>query len=186
MRSTFGFARTLVFSALAAFALLVAWLVLAPVLGAWLALGLPLLGALGLYVIGLAPDRRSALNAALLVALLGVALLAVATTRAELGIGAAVILALVRSAVLFPAPPLRAIALECTLVGVGLALAGLVGGPGPIGAAVGLWTFGLVQGAWFLVGGARRRTGAADERDPFDLAHARLCRMLEEEPGRDW
>lgn len=183
MWRTDSFARTLLFAALAALALPAAWLLIAPLLGGRLALGLPVLAALALYAIGLAPDRRSAATAGALVTLLGAALLVLAATRAELALGAAAILAVVRSGLLFRAPPLRAIALECALAGGGLALAALVAGPGPLGAALGLWTFGLVQGGYFLVGGSRRRPGDADRRDPFDAAHARLQRLLEEEPG---
>jgi hypothetical protein len=182
MRRTDGFGRTLVFAALAALALPAAWLLLAPLLGARLALGVPLLVALALYVVGLAPDRRAAASAGVLAALLGAAVLALATTRGELALGAAAVLAVARSGLLFRAPPLRAIALECVLAGGGLVLAALLAGPGPLGAALGLWTFGLVQAAYFLVGGPRRRPAGAAGRDPFDAAHARLRRLLEEEP----
>jgi hypothetical protein len=176
-----GFVRTLVFGALAALALPAIWLVLGPALGARLALGLILVATCVAYLIALAPDRRAALAAGVAAAVLGAGVLALAATRGELAFGAAAVLAVCRAGILGRArSPLRAIAAESALAGGGLALAALLAGPGPLGAALGLWTFFLVQSVWHLVGDARPRAAAG--RDPFDAAHARLRSLLDEEP----
>jgi hypothetical protein len=80
---------------------------------------------------------------------------------------------------LWESRPFRALVTELLLVLGGLKLASLVGGSTIIGLALGYWTFFLVQGAFFLLGGVEARQPSRHSRDPFDVARERALSVLE-------
>jgi hypothetical protein len=177
-----GFGRSIVFAALAA-AASVPWLLLAgPAVGGRRALATYLVLVTATYVAGIAPSRRRALAAAALALGGGAAVLAVAShpLAPELALGLGVVLATVRSGVLFRATPARADLLEAVVVGGGLCFARALGGPGVLGVVLSLWGFFLVQSLFFLVGGVTTRT-VRRHADPFDEACARAFAVLDGE-----
>lgn len=172
--------RSLVFGAVAA----ASWLVLAVFFNgtASLALLLKLHAAacVSLYLGGLAPGKGGGARVAALTLPigLGIALLVGSPSTALLALGA--VLAVGRSVLLWESRPLRALLLELLLVLGGLKAAALVGNSSIVGVALGYWTFFLVQGVFFLVGGVEARPEAGPVRDPFDLARERALRLLED------
>ena len=86
-----GFARSLLFAAVAAGAFPVFAMVANPVLGRASALSLYLLGIAVLYVVGLAPRRSRAVAAAGIASALGVGVLLLAPSLATIAAGAALI-----------------------------------------------------------------------------------------------
>jgi hypothetical protein len=177
-----GFGRSVVFAALAA-ALYPAFVLLAgPLLGPARALPVWIVGSVAFYVAWLAPRRSHALVAGALAAVLGALVLALAQGPRDVAVGAALVLGVCRSGLLHQARPARAVALEAGLLLGGLSLARSVASPGLLGTAIGIWAFGLVQSAYFLVGGVRERSERAGDVDPFELAHTRALRLMEDEP----
>jgi len=172
--------RSLVFGALAA----ASWLAIAVFFQGSAPLGLVLklhaATCVALYLAGLAPAGRSGARAGALALLigLGIAILVPSPTTALLALGA--VLSVGRSALLWESRPVRALVMELVLVLGGLKLAALVGASTIIGLALGYWTFFLVQGAFFLVGGVDARAPERSSRDPFDVARERALRVLEE------
>ena len=172
--------RSLVFGALAA----VSWLAVAVFFSgtASLALVLKLHAAtcLAFYLAGLAPSGRNGVRVGLLTLVIGlvVAILVKSPATALLGLGA--VLAVGRSALLWRSRPMRALVMELVLVLGGLKIASLVGSSTIIGLALGYWTFFLVQGVFFLVGGIEARPPDRPVRDPFDVARERALRLIEE------
>ena len=177
-----SFARTLGFGAVAAAGLPIA----AALFGATVTfshlLAPYLVGAIALYAAGIAPTRTRGVTAGGLALLLGLLLLAVAGGVTELAIGAALILSVVRSGLLYRLRPARAIVLEAGLLLGGLSLAKflLIGGLG--GVSLALWGFFLIQSLFFLIGGVALRPEASPPRDPFEHARTELISLLEEEP----
>lgn len=175
------FTGTLVFGALAAALLPAVWLVAGPILGVQPALSLYVVFASALYAAGLAPTRRRALAVGLCAALGGGLVLLAARSLAEVAIGAALVVAVSRSAFLFRARPMRALVLELALSLGGLLVARFLASPGLIGTSLAVWGYFLVQSGFFLVAGVAERERASGEEDPFDRAHSRLLSLLEEE-----
>ena len=105
--------------------------------------------------------------------------LLVAPSPLGVAMGAAAIVAVGRSAWLYRAPLPRLFVVETVLLVLGLGLAGAVASPGTVGITIAVWTWFLVQSAWFLVArpspGLRREPG-----DGFERARERLERLLDE------
>ena len=171
--------RSLVFGAFAALLWIPAAPFLARTFGAGSALVVYAVAVVIAYTFGLAPTPARGLRAAVLVAVLSAmaAWLSPAMFPALLAVGAA--LALVRSGVLYRARPARSFVVELLLVIGGLQLAAWVAVQGSLGVALGLWTFFLVQGLYFLIGGIDERSTVEDGRDPFESAKARALRLME-------
>ena len=177
-----SFGRTLAFGAVAALGLPAAWVLAGPLLGKSFVVTSYLAGAAVVYAAGLAPPWRRSLPVALLFALLATPLLFAADTLFEVGLLLALLVALSRYALLRRWRPVRGIAIEACLTLGGLALAGLLAGPGPAGIALGIWGYFLVQSLFFLIGPARPHEHRA-EPDPFDEARKRLVALLGDAPS---
>jgi hypothetical protein len=176
MRSN-PFVRSLVSAALAAGLYPATALLLRPVLDPYGALALHVALSVGAHLAALAATRRDAARGlALGVALTGVAA-GLAMGPRELAFGAALALAIVRSAVLFRARPARAVAIEAALGIAGLVLASGCAAPGLAGTALAIWAFFLVQSLYPLLGGVTRRSDPAGA-DPFEVARGRLEEWL--------
>jgi hypothetical protein len=194
-RTAFG--RSALFAAVAAAGWPVWALCSFPTIDWWAALALYLAAISGLYIGGLLPGRAGgapafprprtggSIGAArrLIAALLGiVAAMAVASwahnTR-ELAIGLAALLGIARSGFIYRATPVRAVAIELTLLVGGLLFARFLAGPSLVSSALALWGFLLVQSIFFLIPGVRPRTVARSVGDPFDEAHRRALALLE-------
>jgi len=177
-----SFARTLGFAAVVAVGLPIASTLFGSTLAFSQLLAPYVVGVIALYAAGIAPTRTRGVTAAGLALLLGLLLLAVADGVTELAIGAALILSVVRSGLLYRSRPARAIVLEAGLLVGGLSLAKflLIGGLG--GVSLALWGYFLVQSLFFLIGGVALRPEASPRRDPFEHARTQLLSLLEEEP----
>ena len=171
--------RSLVFGAVAA----ASWLAVAVFFNGTASLPMVLkvhaAACVALYLAGLAPAGRSGARTAALTLIVGlaVAVLVKSPATALLSLGA--VLAVGRSVLLWESRPVRSLVVELVLVLGGLKLASLVGSPTIIGVALGYWTFFLVQGAFFLIGGIEGRPAERAVRDPFDAARERALRVLE-------
>jgi len=179
-----SFARGLVFAAAAAAGACVA----APLLGPWLGGG----RALVLYAVAVAALQPPVLAgrcgaparaAALLTAGAGLAVAAAGGGAAALAVATAAALGAGRSGLLFRLPRGRALATEAALAAGSLALAALLAGsaPGPLGPALPIWGFLLVQSGYALVPGVEPRVAPrpAARGDAFERAARRLERLLE-------
>ncbi len=176
-----GFSRSLVFAAVAAAGWPAVWLLATPLLGTGAALSLYLTGVAAVYVFGIAPRPARGALAGMAALALGAAVLVLARGPVEVAIGSALAIGAVRSGMLYRARSARAVAAEAALLAGGLALARFLAVPGPLGAALGIWGFFLVQSVFFLIGGVSERRPAAGDLDPFELARTRLAALLEEE-----
>lgn len=125
----------------------------------------------------LAPSlRAAALSLALCVPLaIGAGLVAPDLTGAV--VCAALIAALGR-ALMYWSKPARTLALEVALFGVGLVAARSLGGTTPFAAALGVWSFCLVQSVYFLFLTSQPRESTAVPEDAFELAHRRALAVL--------
>ncbi len=104
-----------------------------------------------------------------------------AGSLAELAIGIALAVATLRSGLVFRRrSAVRALAVEGFLVAAGLLVARFLADGSPLGIALSIWGFLLVQSLFFLIGGAVRRERGSLEVDPFDRARSRLTELLEE------
>jgi hypothetical protein len=172
-----GFGRSVAFAAVAGLGFGAALLVLAPVLGATGAIRLLLIGSAALYGAGLAPRPRQALAAGLVGSAGGALLWLLPLGVMDTALGAAAILALVRSGLLYRARPLRGCLAEIGLQGGGLALAAFLAQGSALSLALGVWGYFLVQSVFFLIGGVEARA-RHEPRDPFDRARAELLALL--------
>ncbi len=172
-----GFGGSLVFAAVAAGALLVTFPLLAPVVGAAAALCLFSVGIAVVYLVGLAPSWRRGFGAAIVASVLGAILLILPFGVPCTVAGAAGIVALCRSGVLYRQRTLRTLVAEVGLLTGGLALASFLVGGGLVSWALAVWGYFLIQSVFFLIGGveARRDRGPVD---PFDRARAELLALL--------
>jgi hypothetical protein len=180
MRPRSAFARSLLFTAVAGLGPAPFLLVAGPLMGAGRALVLYGWLAVLAYLGWTAADlRRGFVAVAIAVALAPLLALATAGGGVWAGlVGAAVLLAAARGALLRPLPPARALAAEAILVGGGLLLARLFSSESLLGAALGVWTFFLVQCLHPLLGGGARP--AEGGLDPFEKARRELERVLGE------
>ena len=115
-----GFGRSLLFAALAAGAFPVFALLANPVLGRGTALSLYLLGIAVVYVAGLAPRRSRGLVAAGIASALGVGVLLLAPSIGTIAAGAALVVGVCRSGVLYRSRRARALGAETLLLAGGL------------------------------------------------------------------
>jgi hypothetical protein len=176
-----GFARTLVFGALAGIGWPAFALVATPIAGGGGAISLYVTACAALYAASLAKRRLHGIAAMLVVVTVAMAVTFVTGTPGGVALGAAIGIGVARSALLQHRRTGRAIAVEIALVGGGLALARFVAAPGALGTALALWSFFLVQSAWFLIGGAAERTSGA-VADRFEEARRRALALLEADP----
>ncbi len=172
-----GFGGSLVFAAVAAGALLVTFPLLAPVVGAAAALCLFSVGIAVVYLVGLAPSWRRGFGAAIVASVLGAILLILPFGVPCTVAGAAGIVAVCRSGVLYRQRTLRALVAEAGLTAGGLALASFLAAGGLVSWALAAWGYFLVQSVFFLVGGVQpRREGGPS--DPFDRAREELLTLI--------
>jgi hypothetical protein len=143
----------------------------------WIVIGGPrapyLVGVTSVYVAGLGGPIP-----AMLTAVAGGALL-LAGDAAVLCVGLALALAVARSAFLYRAAPARAVVVETALAGGGLLFARLLGTRSPLGMALAIWAFFLVQSFFFLLPALGVRERTTGHPDPFEEAHARAMEVLE-------
>jgi hypothetical protein len=173
-----GFGRSLAFAAIAGIAWPAVALVAGPTLGTRAALALYLVASAAVYAGCLATSRVRAIGAALVAALIGAAFAVAGLDLAAVALGAAVGLGVARSGVVFRTNAARALAVEALLLGGGLALARFLASPTLLGAALAIWGFGLVQSAFFAIGGMRERSVASDGLDRFERARRRAAELL--------
>ena len=173
-----GFTRSILFAVAAAAGLPVAAWLLSPLLGASAALATYTGATAIVYLAAMAPSRRAGVAAAALAALLIAGLLVLPLRLSTLAAGAAVVIAVCRSGLLYRSRPLRAILLESTLVVGGLALAGFLAGKDLASGALAMWGFYLVQSLFPLAAGVEPRSPQA-EVDPFDRARGQLRALLD-------
>ena len=179
MTGPIGFAGTLGFAVVASLALVVAQLVAAPWLGRTTVLALFLVCAAAGYAALLPAQLRHRALAAGAALGAGALALVLAPGIAELAVGLAVVVALVRAFAQTRSTPLRTLAVELVLGVGGLALALLLASPGLLGAAAGFWGYALVQSFGGLVPGEQAPWQRSCEGDPFERACARLDELLE-------
>ncbi len=177
-----GFARSIVFAAVAALATAAWLLVAAPLLDGRRALAVWLVALAATYLAGLVPGRRRGVAVAFGALVAGVALLVVAPGLREVVLGLAVVLGVGRSVFLYRRRPARAVVTEAVLLVGGLVLAAWLGGPSLHGVVLAVWGFLLVQSGFFLVPGASAQTGLGSGADPFEAAHARALALLAGDP----
>jgi hypothetical protein len=172
-----GFARSVVFGALAAL-LWIPWAILvSPIVGTWNARALYLIAVTVFYIAGLSPSRSRAGSAAVAAAASAVVITLAARSTAELAMGLAAVLGVARSAFLYPAAPARAAVRELALLVGGLFFARFLISTSMPSTALAVWGFLLVQSCFFLIAGTPRRSPAR-QPDPFDDAHQRALNLL--------
>ena len=174
-----GFARSLLFAAVAAGAFPIFALFANPVLGRASALSLYLLGIAVVYVAGLAPRRSRAVVAAGLASALGAGVFLLAPSVGTVAAGAALVVGVCRSGLLYRSRRARALVAETILLAGGLALARFLAGPDTLQMAFAIWGFLLVQSFFFLLGGITERAEATAGLDPFEVARARALALIE-------
>lgn len=130
------------------------------------------------FPVAVAPSLRAAALSLALSLPLAMCAALVAPDAATLVLCAALIAALGRAS-LYRAGLARTLCVELALLGLGFAAARLFGGTGPFGLALGLWSYCLVQGLFFLLAAPEPRAkAAAAAGDPFDAAHQRALGLL--------
>ena len=174
-----GFGRSLLFAALAAAAFPIFALVANPLLGWAPALSLYLVGIAAVYAAGLAPRRSRAALAAGIASALGVGVLLLAPSVGTVAAGAALIVGVCRSGILYRSRRARALVMETCLLAGGLALARFLAGPDTAQMAFAIWGFFLVQSFFFLLGGVTARTETTAGLDPFEVARSRALALME-------
>jgi hypothetical protein len=176
-----AFARSLAFGVVAALAWPAFALAAQPFVGARTALALFVVASAAAYVATLAKRRLHGAAAALVVATIGGAFALVARDPGTVALGAAVGLGVARSGLLHRTRAARGFAIEALLLGGGLVLARLVATPSVLGVALALWSFFLVQSAYFAIGGIAAPATTPDRVDRFDAARRRALALLEED-----
>ncbi|MEN8182701.1 MAG: hypothetical protein ABFS46_09215 [Myxococcota bacterium] len=174
-----SFGRTLGFGALAAGGLLAASFLPLPTgaaLSAWL------VASAVAYGVGLAPSAAGAARTVLPIGALGLAVWLAAEHVGQAALGAALVVGIGRSLLVYRARPLRGLAVEAVLLGGGLWLARALLDGGLGSAALAVWGFFLVQSLFFWIPGVAEREDSGATADPFERAARRLRRLLEEEP----
>jgi hypothetical protein len=174
-----GFARSLLFAAVAAGVFPIFALVADPVLGRASALSLYLVGIAVVYAAGLAPRRSRTVVAAGIGSALGAGVLLLAPSVGTVAAGAALIVGVCRSGVLYRSRRARALVLETCLLAGGLGLARFLAGPETAQVAFAIWGFFLVQSFFFLMGGIAERAEATAGLDSFEVARARALALME-------
>jgi hypothetical protein len=173
------FVRSAVFAAVAAMGWLPWLLLVGPFLGAWSARSSYLVGVAALYVAGLSRARAARVSLAMGTLAAGVGLALVSRTSAEIALGLATLLGIVRSVFLYRALPARAVVTEVCLLGGGLLFARFLAGPSPASTGFALWGFLLVQSLFFLAPAGRTPTAGDRRADPFEEAYRSALALLE-------
>ena len=158
-----GFGSSLGFALGAAAGWPVFALVAGPRIGASAALSLYLVGVAAVYAFGLTADRARGLGAAALTGAIAAAFAAIARAPRRRRARRRDRHRLARSALLHRRSAGRAIAIEVTLLGVGLLLARFLATPGLLGIAVALLRLFLVQSVF--VPSAERASNGRERRD---------------------
>ena len=172
------FARSAMFAALAAAAWL-PWAVLAmPIVGTWNARAFYLVVVAAAYVAGLSPDAKRRIAHGAVVAVVGTVLALTVRTTAELAIGLAALLGVVRGAFLYRAAPARSAVIEVVLLAGGLLFARFLSSASIMPTAFAMWGFLLVQSLFFLVAAVCPRAPAR-LGDPFEEAYRSAMAMLD-------
>ena len=174
-----GFTRSLVFAAGAAGAFPVFALFANPILGRASALSLYLIGIAVLYVAGLTPRRSRSVAVVGIAAALGAGVFLLAPSVGTTAAGAALIVGVCRSGVLYRSRRARALVAETCLLAGGLGLARFLAGPDTLQVAFAVWGFFLVQSFFFLLGGVAERAEPPSGLDPFEVARARAVALME-------
>jgi hypothetical protein len=177
-----SFGRSLAFAALAAAGLPVAVTFAGALIGDGDAARLYLIAAAGIYAAGLCPDRSRRFAAFASAAFAGMILALLPLDLRHTAIGAAGIVAFARGFLLPDTRNLRALAIEVAFGSAGLATAAWFARGGLLALCLAIWGYFLVQSGYFLIG-ARGPGYGETTRDPFDLARARLQRLLEDDPA---
>ena len=173
------FVRSLGFAAIAAAALLVGTPLFASVVGERAAVRFLILAGVVACAAVAAPSRGRALRAALLATAGSALLLALPLGLGTHALGAATLLGVCRSGVLYRSRPARAWLLELALLGTGLALAAFLAGGSLLRLALACWGFWLVQSGYFAVGGVAARPEDEAPEDPCERARTRILALLE-------
>jgi len=172
-----SFASSVLFAALAAAGWLPWILLIGPIIGSEAARAFYLIGLSVLYVAIVSPRRRLTFVAA--VGVIATTLAFVAHSTVELCISLAVLIGIVRSALLYRAKAARAVVTEMALLLGGLLFARHLAGPSLLSTAFAIWAFFLVQSVFFLIGGVRPQRSVGTHPDPFEEAYRRAVVLLE-------
>jgi hypothetical protein len=175
-----SFPGSLLFAVVAALGA-VAWILAArPFFGTPMATALYAILVVLVYVVAIADSWSRGVRIALLAGAVMAVLALALRTPAGLLVGAAATLALTRSGFLYRSKPARALLVEVALVVGGLLFARALLGPSPLGLALAVWGFFLIQSIFFLVGGVRRRQPDPPPIDPFEQARKRVHELMNE------
>jgi hypothetical protein len=177
-----SFARSVGFAAVAALAVPAAFALAGPYIGVAATWKLAGVAAATLYVLGLAPDRPRRARVAVVASALGLLLLGLPLGVAATLTGAAAIVAVCRSGLIYRSRPSRGLAIEALLGGAGLATASFLATGSVASFALAVWGYFLVQSGFFLIGGVASRTDPA-AIDPFERARRQLDALLENGSG---
>jgi len=170
-----GFGRGVLFAAVAA-AAFVPFAIAAAPLGALAAYAW---GIVAIHLAGLGATRRQGLAAAAAVLLVGVIAAGAAPSPRDAILGAALVLGLFRSGLLYRARFARALVIEGVLLVAGLAAAGAVLGGTTFSAVLAVWVFFLIQSVFFVVGGVSLRREPEAAVDAFDAARDRTRALID-------
>lgn len=189
MRGWATLPRSLVFAAAAGLAAPLFVALTRPVVGGANALSLYAIAVAAVYVFGLATRPGLGLGAASGLVLPTLALWLFGASPGEVAFLSAGLIGVMRSAWLRrdrrpEAGFARAFAIEAVLVGLGLGLGAWTGQGAFFPVAMGVWSFFLVQSAFFLVGGPaalEARMAAPRDVDPFEAAVRRAWSLLEKD-----
>jgi hypothetical protein len=146
-------------------------------------LGVYQLGLTVLAVLACAPSLRTALGGAALAAALCGALALTFPGIATAMLGVLCALGLARSALCYPRPFARALAFELLLALPSACAFALLHDGRPIGNALAVWAFWLVQSAFALLPGASRPASHI-ARDRFETAAAAAERLMQPDVRR--
>jgi hypothetical protein len=175
-----SFTGTLLYGALAASSVLATSFL--PLSGM---LGLHLVLIAGLYVVGVAPSAAASARAVVPTLVLAAGVWLASDHAGEAALGAALLVGVGRSVLVYRAPALRGLAVEAALIGAGLGLARALVGPGVGSLAWAIWGFFLVQSLYFWIPGIVERGIGEPETEPFERARRRLQRALDAGQARD-
>lgn len=175
--------RSLLFAVLVGLGAVPFSMVAAPVIGWESACVAIVLVSAVLYLVVASPSWSRALPVAVLAALLSLLVGLLASTITEAVLGAALVVGLCRSGVLYRRAAARCLTVELGLLLVGLLFARLLASPSPLGAGLALWGFFLVQSLFFVVGGWEPRPVAGENGDAFDEAERRVMEVLRSAGG---
>ena len=134
------------------------------------------------YIVVASPSLVRGLRYGALTFGLGVGLYALAPGGVVL-FASAILLAVMRSGLLYRAKIGRAFAIEGILFLVATSVAQLLAGSTVLSYGLAVWAFFLVESAFFLFEGARSRAESGPPEDPFERARREATRLMEELPG---